>query len=156
MLPHQPFPATPARSHRPQTIALQVDDLGNGRYRLSTPHARGWAAQASNPVTLARALMAAFCEVEVAAYSRQRGNAYDLDVLTVQVPGDPLASAPQARQRRATSAARTSRKRYPPENWEQLADDSGRWRSPSGRVYRADTRIVRDVKARRAALGLHS
>lgn len=137
-----------SNAHLPRAIMLMVEPQKDGTLRISTPHARGWAATASNPLGLARAVQGAIVEVQVASYARQRGHVYDLDGLTAQVPGDPLAARPVSREPRA----RRSRRSHPPDAWQMV--DGGSWRSPNGRVYGAGTKIVRNVVARREALGL--
>jgi hypothetical protein len=125
---------------RVTTISLTVEAMPSGRYRLSSPNARGWAVQVGNQVELARAVSLAFREVSVASYARAKGVPYDLDVLTEQVAGDPLAATPRTRQR---SGPRARRKTYHPSEWTRFED--GRWRSPSGRTYRADSKQVKSV-----------
>lgn len=130
---------------RVQTISLMVEAMPSGRYRLSTPHARGWAAEVGTQVELARALASAFTEVSVASYARAKNVPYDLDALTERVAGDPLAAAPRTRAR---SGPRARRKTYHPADWTRFED--GSWRSPSGRTYRADSKQVQGViRARR-------
>lgn len=139
--------------HRPSAIMLQVESLPTGGYRFSSPQARGWAAVASNPGDLMRGLGAAFQEVQIASYARARGEAYDLDALTMHVPGDALADTPQRRIRKPRNP--NARRTHSPADWSKMTDESGtRWRSPSGRMYREDTTTVRNMVARRAALGL--
>lgn len=135
-------------------INVQVEHMTDGSMRISTPHARGWAAVARTPVELARGLSQAFIETSVAAYARARGQAYDLDAMTGQVPGDPLASLPAPRVR---SKSPQRRKAYSPADWQKVTmdDRSGAmWRSPGGRMYRAETAAVRSVVRKRAAMGL--
>lgn len=147
----------PARrpGHQPSSIPLQVDVLADGRFRLSTPVARGWAAVASDANQLYQAMRSAFTEVAVASYARAKREPYDLDQLTGHVPGDPLAGSRQSRIPGARPAGR--RKSYNPEDWVKLTDQSDGgavWQSPSGRRYREDTKVVRSVLTRRAQLGL--
>lgn len=138
----------PASAQRVTTITLQVEALGAGGLRLSTPQARGWAAVARTQTELAKAVQAAYLEVSCASYARAKGAPYDLDVLTTHVPGDSLAAAPQRRVRGRVAR----RKTYHVEDWTRMED--GRWRSPSGRVYREDTTAVRNVVRKRAEKGL--
>lgn len=134
---------------RVHTISLTVEAAPGGRYRLSTPHARGWAAEVGNQNELARAIASAFTEVSVASYARAKGTPYDLDALTERVEGDPLANRPRTRAR---NGPRGKRKTYHPGDWSKFED--GRWQSPSGRVYRADTRQVRGVIKARLERGM--
>lgn len=153
----QPFRRPNTPGHQPRSIPLQVDVLADGRFRLSTPVARGWAAVASDPRQLFSAMRDAFTEVAVASYARAKREPYDLDQLTGHVPGDPLAGSRQSRVPGARPAGR--RKSYNPADWTKLSDQSGAeavWQSPSGRRYREDTKVVRSVLTRRAALGLET
>lgn len=125
---------------RVTTISLTVEARPSGRYRLSSPHARGWAAEVGTQAELARALSTAFTEVSVASYARAKGVPYDLDALTEQVSGDALASQPRTRAR---SGPRAPRKTYHPTEWTRFED--GNWRSPSGRTYRPDSKQVQAV-----------
>lgn len=150
-------PQPPRRGHQPSSIPLQVDVLADGRFRLSTPVARGWAAVASDPRQLFLAMRDAFTEVAVASYARAKREPYDLDQLTGHVPGDALAGSRQSRVPGARPAGR--RKSYNPEDWVKLTEGAGGrvvWQSPSGRRYREDTKVVRSVLSRRAQLGLES
>lgn len=142
---------------RVTTVSLTVEAMPGGRYRLSSPHARGWAATVSNQNELARAVAGAFTEVSVASYARAKGHAYDLDVLTERVAGDMLASAPRARATETgalvtATTRRTRGKTHHPADWSRMED--GRWQSPSGRAYRADTKQVRAVIKARLERGL--
>lgn len=145
--------------HQVRSVTIRVDQLPNGRLRISTPTARGWAAVAGNQPELARAIQGAFCEAQVAAYARWRGTQYDLDAMTAHVPGDPLAGRkPQRQQAKGNKrAARTGEgwaygQQRPdvhlPNEWAEQPD--GRWRSPSGRMYRADAAQVIRVRRRLA------
>ncbi|HEX2263468.1 MAG TPA: hypothetical protein VHH52_06860 [Pseudonocardiaceae bacterium] len=140
------YPELPRRQ-RVRAITLTVETLSDGRLRVSTPQARGWATTAQDPMGLARAVELAYREVAVASYARARGTTYDLDQLTERVPGDPLADAAMQRAPR-----RVRKKVHDPGAWAKF--DDGRWRSPSGRLYRPDSTAVRNVIARRVALGL--
>lgn len=143
-----PFPRHPA-GQRVRTIALQVDAMEDGRLRVSSPHARGWAATARTPLELAHVVQQAYTEVSCASYALARGQAYDLDQMTTHVPGDALADTPQ---RRVRGVRTTRRKAYAPEAWTKM--DDGRWRSPSGRAYREDSTAVQNVIKRRQERGL--
>lgn len=130
--------------HRSRSIMLQVTENADGSYGLITPQAPGWGALVRNQPDLARALVAAFREVDVASYSRWKGQSYDMD---------GCGAAVVRRSRRRTRVQGRSRADvYPPEEWVALPD--GRWRSPSGRAYRADSRTVQRVRDKRKRLGL--
>lgn len=140
------------RPHQPAAISLTVEQLPGGRVRFSSPQARGWAAVAQTPQQLASSLQAAFLEVQVASYSRARGEAYDLDVLTEHRVGDPLAGSPQQRARRRVGGNAP----YPPEAWTKTTTDDGveKWRSPAGRLYGLHTQAVARLVEKRSALNL--
>ncbi len=144
----QPLPPRPT-GQRVRAIALQVESLDGGRLRLSTPHARGWAAVVATPHQFARAVQEAFVEVSCASYALARGAAYDLDSMTTHVAGDPLAAS---QQRRVRTGRTTRIKSHPPEAWTKF--ENGKWRSPAGRVYRPDTKAVQNVIKRRTEKGL--
>lgn len=137
--------------HQPTAISLMVEQLPDGRMRLSSPQARGWAWAASTPRQLAEGLHHAFREVQVASYAHGKGEAYDLDALTEHRPGDALAGAPQRRPRRLGGNAS-----YNPADWQKTATASGevRWRSPSGRLYRSDSQHAERLVAKRVELNL--
>lgn len=145
-----PIPGIPP-GQRVRSISVEITHLRNGGYRVAMTGARGWAAVATNPVQLARAVEQGFLESQVAAYARAKGEAYDLDALTTHVPGDALADSPQgrARDRRAPRRAKV----FAPEEWTRMED--GRWRSPgTGRAYREDSKLVQGILAKRGAAGL--
>lgn len=148
-LPPRPLSSGALPANAPNAILVQLERTKEGGYRLSTPYARGWAATARNPVELAKQISTAFLEVQVASYARQRGQVYDLDGLTGCVPGDPLADRPPTRERKPGPRRRRS---HSPADWQMT--DNGRWRSPGGRVYSDQTRVVQRVLARRQELGL--
>jgi hypothetical protein len=150
------IPLGPPRdvAHRARTISVQVEHRLDGTMRISTPHARGWAAIARTPFELARGLQQAFIETSVAAYARGRGEAYDLDAMTSHVPGDALASLPPQRVR---SKSPQRRKAHSPADWQKVTmeDRSGAmWRSPGGRMYGSQTAAVQSVIRKRVAMGL--
>lgn len=146
-----PLSPNASRPHQIRELPIQVERLPSGGIRVTTPLARGWAAVAHDQHELARSIATAFTEAEVASYSRFRGQVYDLDALTGHVPGDALAGSARGRVR-GPAGRRRAKKSYPVTLWQKLPD--GRWRSPSGRAYRADTRAVQQMVARRVAEGL--
>lgn len=138
----------PALRNQARTIDVRLEALPGGRIRVSSPQARGWAAVARTPMELARAVTAAFTEVQVAAYSAWHGEAYDLDELTLVDPASPLTAA-------ATPVDMEPRRRsdiHSPAAWTPLSN--GRWRSPAGREFRADTETVRRIRAKRRQMGI--
>ena len=143
-------------AHQVRSINVRVEQLADGKLRITTPTARGWAAVAANQPELARAIAGAFTEAQVAAYARWRGTQYDLDALTAHVPGDPLAGRKPQRQKAGNKRARRTGEGWSygqqrpdvhlPNEWAEQPD--GRWRSPSGRMYRADAAQVVRVRRR--------
>lgn len=146
-LPPSPLPP-PGGAHVPGAIMVMIEPLPSGGYRLSTPHARGWAARVRTPVELAHGMRQAFTEVQVSAYARAHGKVYDLDGMTGQVTGDPLAGLPVAREKRP----RRGRRAHSPADWQMT--DNGSWKSPKGRVYGPATQVVQRVLAGRQRMGL--
>lgn len=147
--------------HQVRVVDLRVERLPDGKFRLSTPSARGWAMVGRTPNELHRAVAGAFTEAQCAAYARWRGERYELDEMTEPVQGDPLAPPrPPVRRRRVSSAsvgwgrAQERPDTYPIEEWERLPN--GRLRSPGGLTYRPDTLIAKRVleRARRAGISL--
>jgi hypothetical protein len=147
-----PYSAIPTigqlAGQRVRTINLQVEKLPDG-IRISTPQARGWSAHARNSVDLVRALEAAFREVSCASYARAKGAPYDLDILTTQVPGDPLADQPRHRRRTGRAVRHHA---HDPAEWTKMED--GSWRSPGGRKYNPGSAAVRNVIRKRQEHGL--
>lgn len=150
-LPPAPLTSVPGSHRTPRAISVLVEQLPSGGYRLSTPHARGWAATCSTPTQLATALHHAYREATIAAYARAKGAVYDLDQLTGQVVGDVLAGGTTGRARRPRTTRRAA---HSPADWSMA--DNGSWRSPSGRIYGPETLAVQRVKAKRTAMGLPS
>jgi hypothetical protein len=151
-----PGPA-PTR-HQPRRIHLIVDALPDGQLRISTPHARGWAATARNHHQLAHAVGRAFNETAVAAYAGWSKQLYDLDKLTAKDDPTEPARRPTRGQRPVTTrlvsygrgrAVRPDQAH--PAQWEKL--DDGTYRSPAGRIYR-DPQFIARLEARRAAFNL--
>lgn len=156
-------PATDVRgpapvAHQVRELTLRVEALEGGKLRISTDSARGWSMVVANSHALTAAVGAAFNEAQVAAYARAHGERYDLDELTDPVDGDPMAP-PRARPRRARSGEETGWGRHQrrpdtldPADWVKLPD--GRWQSPGGARWRADSELGKRVVARRKAAGL--
>lgn len=132
-----------------RTISLTVEAMADGRIRISTPQARGWAHAGKTAHELMRGLQEAFQEVGRASVARASGQRYDLDTMTMHVRGDTLAGRPQSRPR---AAPKQHRGAYYPEEWTKMED--GRWRSPTGRAYRADSTQVQHVIKKRIERGL--
>lgn len=144
--------------HQVREVTVRFESLPGGKLRVSTPQARGWAAVVQNEREMARAVSSAFTEAQVAAYSRWRGERYDLDDLTEPVHGDAMAP-PRAPVRRRKNTGETGwggNQRRPdshdPAKWVKLPD--GRWQSPSGKSWRAECKLVQQVIARRQQFNL--
>lgn len=147
--------------HQVRELTLRVESLDTGALRVSTPSARGWAMVVRSQHELSRAVTAAFTEAQCAAYSRWRGERYDLDHLTDPLKGDPLAP-PRRRARtkpkpeKDVGWGRNHQRRpdtHPPEAWVKLPN--GSWQSPAGYTHGPDTLMGRRVAARRKLAGLH-
>lgn len=152
---HVMSPTTP---HQVRTLDVRVERLDDGKMRVSTPSARGWAAVANNHAQLADCVRQAFTEAQIAAYARWRGERTELDALTDPVRGDALAP-PRARVRRARNPSPIGWGRNQqrpdladPGEWKKMPD--GRWESPGGKLYRPETLMVRRVLERRRVAGL--
>jgi hypothetical protein len=130
-------------------VTIRVEAMPNGALRVSTPQARGWAVVVRTRDELVRAVQQAFTEAQVASYAQWRGESYDLDALT---PVDGSCSWTAATHTRSFALRRRGDV-YNPKDWVQLED--GTWRSPGGRVYGADTEVVRRVRAKRRTNGSH-
>jgi hypothetical protein len=136
-----------ATRNQVRAIGLRVDALADGSLRLSVAGARGWARRVRTQGELARAVSEAFREAQIASYARWRGESYDLDQLAPVWPDDPdplVAAAPEVRSSRRAGRSDV----HDPMEWTPL--DDGSWRSPSGRVFGANTSAVRRVQAKRA------
>lgn len=151
-------PAPPGVAHQVRAVTVRVEQLADGRWRLSTPSARGWAAVGRSPNEIGRAVASAFVEAQCAAYARWRGERYDLDDMTEVVHGDPMAP-PQRPVRPRTNRGNVGWGRnqdrpdqHPVERWERMPD--GRLRSPAGHVYRPDSVIGQRVLARAQRSGI--
>ena len=153
-------PAPPGVAHQVRTVTVKVEQLPDGKFRLSTPAARGWAAVGRTPQELGRAVSSAFAEAQCAAYARWRGERYDLDALTEPVTGDPMAGPRRPlRTRTSREAMGYGRNQerpdvHPIEAWERLPN--GRLLAPSGLTYGPDTLVGRRVleRAKRAGIPL--
>jgi hypothetical protein len=152
------YPAPPGVRHQVRTVTVRVEQLPDGKFRLSTPAARGWAAVGRTPQELGRAVSSAFAEAQCAAYARWRGERYDLDDLTEPVSGDPLAGPrrplrPRANRSNIGYGRNQDRPdTHPVEAWERLPN--GRLRSPNGLTYGPDTLIGQRVLERARKQGI--
>lgn len=158
------LPMPPPIRHQPRTITVTVQALPGGQLRVSTPHARGWAAVARSPHQLARAIANAFTETSVAGYAAWRKQRYDLDKLTAaDDPTEPHQQALTGGGRSTQGGGyRTAAVSYSrgatvrpdqahPAAWSPNED--GSWCSPAGRRFTHPATIAKVVE-RRAAMGL--
>lgn len=140
-----------------RTIAARIDDLGDGRYRITPASTPGFsiAASAADPGGLGHALGQAFTEAQVAAYARWRGAQYDLARLAPPVdPNDRTGLAPARRRpRRPARRSGTGWSRgqarpdvHPPQRW--TPNDDGSFTSPGNRTYGAHTQQARKARER--------
>lgn len=125
--------------HQVREITVRIEQLPDGRWRLTQPRVAGWAAAARTPGEVAAALRQGFTEAQVAAYSDWRGHVYDAAIPTY---------------RRSRPAGRTRRRRdvYAATEW-RLHED-GRWISPKGHKYPEQTQAVQNVIKERQSMGL--
>jgi hypothetical protein len=125
--------------HQVREIVVKVEQLPDGRWRLTQPRVAGWGAAARTPGEVVAALRRGFTEAQVAAYSDWRGHVYDAEM--------PV-------HRRTRPAARTRRRCdvYHPTEW-RLAED-GVWVSPRGHRYPESRQAVQNVMAARRSMGL--
>lgn len=151
-------PVTAGRMPAPRVarrITLTVDVLDDGRLRVSSPAARGWAVVARGPHQLWTAARQALVEAQLAGHARWRGRRYDLDALTLpDDPTEPRQRSLGARPRHGVSYGRSAIVRPDqahPSEWTPQPD--GSWLSPRGRTWRDPARIASLVE-KRAALGL--
>jgi hypothetical protein len=148
--PRVPIPAIPRPRSLPpatlppasSTVVLEVGRLPGGRLRLTSPHLPGWiqAHPARECCNIGLAVAAALTEADVRTYSARRSGA---------APRRTPATATPVSTPTTITAWRRS---WNPEDWEPLTD--GNWRSPTGRVYKGDSTVVRNVIKKRANLGL--
>lgn len=151
--------ASGRRRHAVTELTVTVKRTPTG-YVLTAAEAPGWVGHAADPVALARCLDKGFTEAEIAAYSRFRGVVPDLAVvegvpLTPAVrrhPAEPEVPSQAADTRVGWGKGARRPDVHDPGAWTPQPD--GRWKSPGGRCYPADTALVASVIARREAAGL--
>lgn len=162
---------------RSQRLPLEVerlDDRGSV-LRFTSPRMPGWAAVAKTPHEVARVMLQAWTEADIAAYARWRGSSYDEpDAIAAGQDRTPPPRAPlSAADRRAQMErprsqlpdgkpwGKHSRMLRPdvadPADWTVLPD--GRLQSPprpGGKplIYGRDTTMGRRILARRREAGL--
>lgn len=124
----------------PDEVTVTIRRLSSGRIRFDSPQLPGWARALEPREPVGRIATEALTEAQIADYSRQRGVEYD--------------GAEHAPPRRRPGLFATGRAggRLNPADWTPLPD--GRWLSPGGRRYGADTQRAREVRRARERLGL--
>lgn len=142
----------------------RLDGPNAGKLRVSSPQARGWAVTVRGPDQLWHAVSQAITEATIAGYARWQGARYDQDELTAHDDPTEPTRAPvlgldedvDAARRRVASYASGAVSRpdvADPADWRPNPD--GTWSSPrSARRWRADSKYVRRVIAKRRRLGL--
>jgi hypothetical protein len=119
----------PVPAFHPSRLVLVLTRHSSRRGLLvQSPHLPAWGATARSPHELAQVVDQAWTELQLRAYAEQRGEDYDLA---------PLAETPARPQPTGSD----------PWAWRELED--GRWLSPGGRRYGADTAVVGKVRAAR-------
>lgn len=133
------MPADPAQLTR--SVELHVHVLDEGGFRVG-PELFGPGFNVQGPEQLWRAVRHVF---QSSAPPHAEAEA-EATAPAAPPPPEPIRSPSYSRRAvvRPDQAA--------PADWAPTAD--GRWRSPSGRLYRRDTSVVRSVLAKRAQLGL--
>lgn len=141
----------------------RLDGVNDGKLRVSSPQARGWAATVRGPDQLWHAVERAIVEATVAGYAHWKGARYDHDELTAHDDPTEPGRAPvlgldvevDAANRRVPSYATGAVSRpdtHDPADWHPNPD--GSWLSPRGKRWRGDSKYVRNVIAKRRRLGL--
>lgn len=151
------------RSARPAGVRhfrLHVEVLDDGRVRLSSPEARGFAVVARGPLQVWSALGQVRNEATVAGYATWRGVRYDLDELTDPAdPTEPKRRRPHTRREAAGDCSEVSYAQggvvrpdqAHPAEWKPNRD--GSWTSPGGRRY-SDPGYIGPLVIKRARMGL--
>jgi hypothetical protein len=162
--PTPPAPPTPARarvapparsgdlhgaaptSRQVRAIVLRVEQLPDGRWRLTMPRVPAWCAAASNPGQVAAEIRRAFIEAQIAAYSDWKGTVLDIDVPTVNY------DRRNGRRPKRSKPNPLRKDTHPVTAWKTCPD--GRWRSPKGLLYDESCQVVQRVIERRRRLGM--
>lgn len=126
----------------PASVTLTVAQRPGGGILVSSPDLPGWARHVRGP-QVAAVVDEALREAAIAAYARAKGATYDAADLAEPAQATPAPSRP-----RPPAKA----KQHDPADWVPLPD--GRWRSPKGLTWPAETATVQKVIAQRLRLGL--
>lgn len=150
-------------------VPLTVE-LTTGGVQVTCVAAPGWSASARTVQQLAQALRQGWQEAAVARYAARRGEPYDrvlhddaADEVSRSGRVQSLPVDADARDRMisglacsvvplTSSGGRVTGTTHDPLAWRPLPD--GRWVSPTGRAWGAQTQVVRQVVAKRAAMGV--
>lgn len=153
-------PASAGRMRPPRVarrVTVTIDVLDDGKLRVSTPSARGWAAVVRGPHQTWTALRQALVETQLAGHARWRGGRYDLDALTAaddptEPRQRPLRSRPSALSGVGFGRGAIVRPdQAHPAEW--CPNPDGSWTSPKGRTWRDPARLQSLIE-KRARLGL--
>jgi len=125
--------------HQIRSVTVQISQHPEGGLLIRAQQAPGWSQLVRTQDQLARAVHAAFTESQCASYAAWRGQAYDNDTDGVLAP---------VRRKRGPGR----RDVHDVESWMKMED--GRWRSPSGRAYGAETQAAMRVQDKRRRMGL--
>jgi hypothetical protein len=128
-------------SRQVRIIDVRVEQLDDGRWKVTQPRVPAWGAVVRSPGELAAALRRGFTESQVAAHSNWRGHIYDGAAVTYK------RSRPTARSRKRCDV-------YSADMWSLDPDKPGVWVSPKGFRYPEERQVVQRVMAARKSMGL--
>lgn len=128
-------------SRQVRIIDVRVEQLDDGRWKVTQPRVPTWGAVVRSPGELAAALRRGFTESQVAAHSFWRGSLYDAAVV------DYKRSRPKARSRKRCDV-------YLATEWRLHPEEPNVWVSPKGFKYPEDRQVVQRVMAARKQMGL--
>jgi hypothetical protein len=128
-------------SRQVRIIDVRVEQLDDGRWKVTQPRVPAWGAVVRSPGELAAALRRGFTESQVAAHSQWRGTAYDAAAITYK------RNRPTARSRKRCDV-------YSADMWLLDPDRPGVWISPKGFRYPEERQVVQRVMAARKSMGL--
>lgn len=128
-------------------VPLIIQRTASGGLRMASPLLPGWVAVAHGSTETTRALEVALREAELLRYAEERGYVYDAQPFVPEVEARPVLRAIQR-----SNGQWNWRASHDPACWVPL--DNGKWRSPSGSEYRADSQVVQRVIQLRREQGL--
>lgn len=157
--PKPPRPAPPVRKQHPgdlhgagptsrqvTTITLRVEQMPDGRWRLTQPRVPAWVAVASSAGQLVAEVRRGFVEAQCVAYADWRGTVPDIEVPSVNY------DRRNGRRPKRSKPNPLRKDTHPPTAWLVLPD--GRWRSPKGHLFAEECQVVQRVMQRRVRFGL--